>query len=271
MEVLPVRSGAEASRGHGRWLSVGLAHRRPDRTETLRLVRHARPLDQLKPGDLVFRKGHASRDDAPARVLDDQRGVMDRRMSRPNGEEAGDERAGRGGAHPHWFADSQRARRRSLQPRATMAIPATIGSSGVGSGGAPVVASCVVDGVGVGVGAGVGVVVGTDGQVAGIAPSVCVTGRCFEASATSACVVDNASGAAVCDEPGLEKPRPPFSNWNVRRSLTAFLPVMVQAVPVGSSPKANSAWMTAASEFGSESGDPAAYSKPPLTFCCKWK
>jgi hypothetical protein len=71
-----------------------------------------------------------------------------------------------------------------------MASPATIGSSGVGSGGAPVVASCVVDGVGVAVAAGVGLVVGTGGQVDGIAPSVRFTGRCFEARATSACVVD---------------------------------------------------------------------------------
>src|ERR1700738_2560318 len=73
MEVLPVRSGAEAPWRHRRWLPVELAHRRSDRTEILRIVLHAGSLDQLKPADLALRKGHASRDDAPARVLDHQR------------------------------------------------------------------------------------------------------------------------------------------------------------------------------------------------------
>ena len=74
-----------------------------------------------------------------------------------------------------------------------MAIPAIIGSSGKGCGGAPVVASCGR----VGAGVGVGVVVGTDGHVEGIAPSVRFTGRYFEARATTACVVESGSGAAV--------------------------------------------------------------------------
>jgi hypothetical protein len=77
--------------------------------------------------------------------------------------------------------------------------------------------------------------------VAGIAPTVRVTGRYFEASATSACVVDSASGAAVCELPGREKPKPPFSNWKVRMSVTAFFPVSVHAVPEGSSPSASKA------------------------------
>src|SRR6202048_3418105 len=276
MEVLPVRSGAEAPWRHRRWLPVELAHRRSDRTEILRSVLHAGSLDQLKPADLALRKGHASRDDAPARVLDHQRGVVDRRMSRPDRQDSGHERRRRGGAQPHRFGDSQRARRRSLQPRASRAIASTIGISGVGSGGAPVVASCVVDGVGVGVDAGVGVGVGVDtgGHVDGIAPSVRFTGRCFEARATSACVVDKASGFAVADELGLEKPNPPFSNWNVSRSVTAFFPASVQAGPVGSSPTTSNAWMTAASEFGSESPGRlygVEYSNPPLGFWCRLK
>jgi len=41
------------------------------------------------------------------------------------------------------------------------------------------------------------VVVVTEGHVVGIAPSVRLTGRYFEARATSAWVVDSASGAAV--------------------------------------------------------------------------
>src|SRR3977135_2769905 len=120
-----------------------------------------------------------------------------------------------------------------------MAIPATIASGGAGSGAWPVAASCGVGGVAVGL--GVGVLVGTEGHVDGIVPSVRVTGRYFEASATSAWVVESASGAAVCEDVGLENPRPPLSNWNVRRSLTAFFPAMVHAVPVGSSPMASSA------------------------------
>ena len=91
-----------------------------------------------------------------------------------------------------------------------------MGMVGIGVGGAPVAGSCGT----VGAAVGDGVVVGSEGHVVGIAPSVRVTGRDFEASATSACVVDNASGAAVCEEPGLAKPRPPLSNWKVRRSLT---------------------------------------------------
>src|ERR1700730_12538202 len=272
MEVLPVRSGAEAPWRHRRWLPVELAHRRSDRTEILRIVLHAGSLDQLKPGDLALRKGHASRDDAPARVLDHQRGVVDRRMSRSDRQDSGHERRRRGGAQPHRLGDSQRARRRSLQPRAATANPAIAGTSGSGLGGAPVAASCVVGGVGVG--AGVGLVVGTGGQVDGIAPSVRFTGRCFEARATSACVVDKASGFAVADELGLEKPNPPFSNWNVSRSVTAFFPASVQAGPVGSSPTTSNAWMTAASEFGSESPGRAygvEYSNPPLGFWCRLK
>jgi len=59
--------------------------------------------------------------------------------------------------------------------------------------GAPVAGSCGT----VGAAVGDGVVVATEGQVVGIAPTVRVTGRYFEASATSACVVESASGAAV--------------------------------------------------------------------------
>jgi hypothetical protein len=267
MKVLPVWPRSKAAGRDSRRFPVELAHRTTHRSESLGLVLHARPLHQLQAADLVFREGHAARDNAPARVLDDQRSMMDRGMGRPNRQESRHERRRGGGAQPGRFADSQRARRRSLHPSATKAIPAIAAKSGIAGGGAPVAGSCAT----VGAGVGDGVVVATDGHVVGIAPAVRVTARCFEANATSAWLVDNGSGAAVCEEPGLEKPKPPFANWKVRRSLTAFFPATVQAVPVGSSPNASSAWMTAASEFGSESGDPVAYSNPPLAFCCKWK
>src|SRR6202022_4735227 len=106
MEVLPVRPGPKAPRRNSRWFSVELAHCSPDRTEALFLMLHARPLDQLEPGDLDFREGHASRNDAPARVLDYQRGMMDRRVGRAEGEEGGYERRRRGGAQPDRLSGS---------------------------------------------------------------------------------------------------------------------------------------------------------------------
>src|SRR6202011_2166034 len=170
----------------------------------------------------------------------------------------------------------QATRRRSLQPKPISKRPMS-----AATGGEPVRASWVALGVGVGVGVGVGTgagvgdgVVATAGQVDGITPVVGFTGRYFDASAVSACVVESASGAAVEDELGLEKPSPPFSNWNVSRSVTAFFPAIVQAGPVGSSPTASNAWMTAASEFGSESPGRAygvEYSNPPLGFWCRLK
>ena len=88
-----------------------------------------------------------------------------------------------------------------------MAIPVITASSG-GGGGDPVAGSCDAEAAGV----GEGVVVAADVHDVGIGPAVRLTGKCFDASAVNACVVDSASGAAVCDEAGRENPRPPFSN-----------------------------------------------------------
>src|SRR3984893_3991573 len=195
-------------------------------------------------------------------------------------------RRNRGGARsrqPRRVRYGHATRRGSLQPK-----PMSTRPTSAPTGGEPVRASWLALGVAVGVGAGVGTGVGVGGgggdaagagagaaaaagQVDGIAPAVCFPGRYFEASAVSACVVDNASGAAVAAEPGLENPKPPLSNWNVSKSLSADVPATVKAAPAGSSPMASRAWMTAASELGSESGEPAAYAKPPLAFCCVFK
>jgi hypothetical protein len=76
----------------GTGLAVQLADCAPHRTEGLCLVLHAGALDQLHSRDLVFRESHTSRQQLPARVLDDQSGMMQRRACRLGPEQGRDER-----------------------------------------------------------------------------------------------------------------------------------------------------------------------------------
>lgn len=60
----------------------------------LSLVFDAGTLDELKAGDLIFDKGQAAGDQAPAAMFDDERGTMERRgMSMPAEQQHANERS----------------------------------------------------------------------------------------------------------------------------------------------------------------------------------
>ena len=76
MEVLPVGAASEARSRNTLRLVIELANGVSHRAKGLRLVFDARPLNELKSGDLVVEERHTAREYASARVLNDERRVM---------------------------------------------------------------------------------------------------------------------------------------------------------------------------------------------------
>jgi len=78
MEVLPVGAASEARSRNTLRLVIELANGVSHRAKGLRLVFDARPLNELKSGDLVVEERHTPREYAAARVFNDERGMMQR-------------------------------------------------------------------------------------------------------------------------------------------------------------------------------------------------